>query len=249
MVSRALQGVFRSLRLYHGANAPKAKMDALYRQFVEAGDVVFDIGAHVGDRVSAFRRLGARVVAVEPQPLLAGALRHIHGRDPLVEIVARAAGPKAEALTLHVNTANPTVSTVSDAFLRGAHDASGWAGQDWDGQIAVDVVTLDALIARYGVPAFIKIDVEGFEDAVLHGLSQPVQTLSFEFTTIARDVAMACLDRLSLLGSYRYNFALGESQTLTFERWLSVEEIADYLSNLPHAANSGDVYVELQGRR
>ena len=60
---------------------------------------------------------------------------------------------------------------------------------------------------------------------------------------------MACLDRLSLLGSYRYNFALGESQILTFDRWLSVEEIAEHLSNLPHEANSGDVYAELQGRR
>ena len=103
-------------------------------------------------------------------------------------------------------------------------------------------MTLDALIARYGVPAFIKIDVEGFEDAALHGLSQPVQALSFEFTTIARDVTMGCLRAgLSWLGSYRYNFAPGESQILTFERWLSVEEVADFLSNLPHAANSGEV--------
>ncbi len=98
MVSRALQGVFRSLRLYHGPDAPKAAMDALYRQFVEPGDLVFDIGAHVGDRVSSFRRLGARVIAVEPQPLLVSALRHIHGRDPLVEIVARAAGSRADTL-------------------------------------------------------------------------------------------------------------------------------------------------------
>jgi FkbM family methyltransferase len=249
MASRALQGVFRSLRLYHGPDAPKAAMDALYRQFVEPGDLVFDIGAHVGDRVSSFRRLGARVIAVEPQPPLVSALRHIHGRDPLVEIVARAAGSRAETLALHVNTENPTVSTISDAFLHDARDARGWEGQSWDARIDVDVVTLDALIARYGVPAFIKIDVEGFEDAALRGLSEPVRALSFEFTTIARDVTMACLDRLSLLGGYRYNFALGESQILTFDRWLSVEEIADHLSNLPHAANSGDVYAELQGRR
>lgn len=245
MASRALQGVFRSLRLYHGLNAPKAAMDGLYRQFVEPGDLVFDVGAHVGDRVSSFRRLGARVVGVEPQPLLVSALRHIHGRDPLVEIVARAAGARADTLVLHINTANPTVSTVSDAFVKGAHDASGWQGQSWDAQIDVDVVTLDALIARHGVPAFIKIDVEGSEDAVLRGLSQPVRALSFEFTTIARDVTMACLDRLSMLADYRYNFALGESQTLTFDRWLSLEEIAGHLSNLPHAANSGDVYARL----
>ena len=42
-------------------------MDTLYRRFLRPGDLAFDVGAHVGDRVASFRRLGARVVAVEPQ--------------------------------------------------------------------------------------------------------------------------------------------------------------------------------------
>lgn len=243
MVSRALKGVFRSLRLYHGPDAPRAEMDALYQQFIEPGDLVFDIGAHVGNRVSSFRRLGARVIAVEPQPLFISVLHHIHGRDPLVEIVERAVGAEAGQLELHINTENPTVSTVSETFLRQASGAPGWEGQTWDDSLNVDVVTLDRLIARYGVPAFIKIDVEGFEDSVLRGLSQPVKALSFEFTTIAREVALRCLERLSLLAGYSYNLALGESQTLTFGHWLPAAEIADYLSTLPHAANSGDIYA------
>jgi len=245
MVSPALQGVFRSLRLYHGPEAPKAAMDALYRQFVEPGDLVFDIGAHAGDRVSSFRRLGARVVAVEPQPLLVNLIEHIHGRDPLVTIVPRAAGARSGTMALHINTRNPTVSSLSEAFVAAAEGAPGWEGQTWDDEDIVEVVTLDALIARYGEPRFIKIDVEGFEDAVLHGLSQPVAALSFEFTTIARDVAIAALDRLSHLADYRYNLALGESQKLAFEAWLPLAEIAGLLSKMPHAENSGDVYAVL----
>jgi FkbM family methyltransferase len=246
MASRALQGVFHSLRLYHGPDAPKERMDALYRNFVEPGDLVFDIGAHTGDRVSSFRRLGARVVAVEPQPLLVSALGHIHGGDPLVEIVGRAAGARADRLALHINTENPTVSTTSEAFLRSAIGAAGWEGQSWDDQMGVDAVTLDALIARYGTPSFVKIDTEGSEDAVLCGLSHPVGKLSFEFTTIARDVAMACFERLSLLGDYRYNVALGESQRLTFDHWLPAAKMKEHIGNLPHEANSGDVYAALR---
>ena len=123
---------------------------------------------------------------------------------------------------------------------------AGWEGQNWDDQIGVDVVTLDALIARYGMPSFVKIDTEGSEDAVLRGLSSPVGKLSFEFTTIARDVAMACFERLSMLGDYRYNLALGESQRLIFDRWLPAAQMAEHISNLPHEANSGDVYAALR---
>ncbi|AGK57994.1 FkbM family methyltransferase [Hyphomicrobium denitrificans 1NES1] len=245
MVSRALQGVFRSLRIYHGPDVPRAAMDALYRRFMEPGDLVFDIGAHVGDRVSSFRRLGARVVAIEPQSLLIDALAHIHGRDPLVVILPRALGARSGRQAFHLNTDNPTVSTISDAFLQRAGQAPGWEEQSWDDEVDVDVVTLDALLARFGIPAFIKIDVEGYEDAVLCGLSHPVKALSFEFTTIMRDTAIACLERLSLLGDYRYNFALGETQRLTFESWLSEAEMATHLFSLPHEANSGDVYAVL----
>ena len=66
----------------------RAAMDRLYAAFVRPGDLVFDIGAHVGDRVAAFRRRGARVVAVEPQPALVAALRLIYGRDPAVAVEA-----------------------------------------------------------------------------------------------------------------------------------------------------------------
>lgn len=245
MVSEALQGVFKSLRVYHGADAPKTRMDAMYAQFIKPGDLVYDVGAHVGDRISSFRRLGARVVALEPQPLLQRALHLIHGRDRAVMLVPAAAAAKIGEMTLHVNSRNPTVSTLSDAFIVDAFAADGWQGQTWDTSISVPAVTLDRLIAAFGPPAFIKIDVEGFEDEVLNGLTQSVPAVSFEFTTIARDVAQRCLDTLSALGPYMFDVALGESQTLTFGRWVTAAEMSRHLEHLPHAANSGDVYAVL----
>ena len=148
-------------------------------------------------------------------------------------------------LVLRVNTANPTVSTASADFIGAAGGAGGWEGQVWDAQVEVPATTLDALIAQFGTPAFAKIDVEGFEDRVLSGLSQALPALSFEFTTIQRDVALRCLDRLAEIGPYRFDVALGESQRLTFERWLPTAEMAAHVAALPHEANSGDVYCVL----
>jgi FkbM family methyltransferase len=235
----------RSLRIYHGDPARRRAMDALHARFLGAGDLAFDIGAHVGDRTSSFRRLGARVVALEPQPGPARVLRLIHGRDPAVTLVAAAAGDREGAVTLHLNSANPTVSTASEAFMRAAGGAGGWEGQVWDAALTVPCLTLDGLVRRHGQPAFVKIDVEGYEDRVLRGLGAPVRALSFEFTTIARAVARACLDRLAALGPYRFNLALGETQRLAFETWIDADTMACTLRDLPHDANSGDVYAVL----
>jgi FkbM family methyltransferase len=218
-------------------------MDRLYGQFVQNGDLVFDVGAHVGDRVGAFRRLGARVVAVEPQPALAFTLSAIYGRDRLVALERQAVGRTAGEITLRVNVDNPTVSTASQAFVDAANGAAGWEGQVWGKSVRVPMTTLDALIAAHGRPAFIKIDVEGFEAEALAGLTQPVKALSFEFTTIQRDIARACIERCAALGYARFNAALGESQQLG--EWRTATDIARWLEGLPHAANSGDIYARL----
>jgi FkbM family methyltransferase len=240
---RTARGVMRSLGVYYGRNSRTLEKDRLYAQFVKRGDLVFDVGAHVGDRVASFRRLGARVIALEPQPALAFTLKTLYGRDRRVTVEAKAVGRALGALEMKVNLDNPTVSTASPAFIEAAMGAQGWEGQVWDKTIVVPVTTLDALIETYGVPAFVKIDVEGYEAEALAGLRQPVTALSFEFTTIQRDVAQTCIARCAALGFARYNAAIGESHELG--QWRPADEIARWLSELPHAVNSGDIYARM----
>jgi len=220
-------------------------MDRLYGGFVRRGDRVFDIGAHVGDRVASFRRLGAHIVAVEPQPTMVKVLKLLYGRCADVAIEAVAIGRSAGTTSLMINADNPTVSTASNAFVSAARDAPGWQTQRWTRSTQVPVTTLDALIDRYGIPAFIKIDVEGFEEEALQGLTHVVKALSFEFTIIQRDVALACIERCMELGYVRFNAALGESQTFVNADWVDGEAIARWLAGLPYAANSGDIYAAL----
>jgi FkbM family methyltransferase len=242
---RTVRGIIRSLRIYYGDRPRAAAMDRLYRGLVRPGDLVFDIGAHVGDRVASFRRLGARVVAVEPQPALVKLLRLFYGRRADVAIEAVAVGRGVGTADMMINPDNPTVSTASPEFVSAARDAPGWETQRWTGSVTVPVTTLDALIDKHGTPAFIKIDVEGFEQEALLGLSRAVSALSFEFTIIQRDVGLACIERCIALGFVRFNAALGESQSFVNAEWVGGEQVARWLTGLPSEANSGDIYAAL----
>ncbi|MEO1747682.1 MAG: FkbM family methyltransferase, partial [Pseudomonadota bacterium] len=233
----------RSLDIYYRDAARTGRMDALNAAFIKAGDLVFDIGAHVGDRTGSFSRLGARVVALEPQPQVFRALQLIHGRDDRVHLIRSAVGASDGVIQMHLNSANPTISTASSDLINAAQTAQEWDGQVWDSLITVPVTTLDKLIEVNGMPDFVKIDVEGFELAVLEGLSAALDALSFEFTTIQRDVAYACLSRLQDLGSYRFNVSLGENHQLELPQWADAQAMNAYLAALPMAANSGDIFA------
>jgi FkbM family methyltransferase len=244
-----LSGVVRSLRIYYGDAQRRRAMDALYARFLRPGDIAFDIGSHVGDRVASFRRLGARAVAVEPQPALARTLRFLFALDRGVTIERVAVGRTPGELDLKLNLQNPTVATASDDFIRAADGAPGWEEQRWTRSVRVPVTTLDMLIARHGEPRFVKIDVEGFEDEVLAGLSRPLASLSIEFTTIQREVALRSIRRIAGLGPYVFNAALGESQQLAHAAPVDAGAIAQWIESLPVEANSGDVYASLDPSR
>jgi hypothetical protein len=113
----------------------------------------------------------------------------------------------------------------------------------WDREIAVPLVTLEDLIARYGEPRFCKIDVEGAEHEVLGGLQRPLAALSFEYIPVAVDRAEACITRLGRLGEYRYRYSRAETMRWACAEWLDGNQLLAALRAMPLSDRSGDVYA------
>jgi FkbM family methyltransferase len=243
-------GLARSLLVYHAIPRRQRRMQRLYRKFARPGDLVFDIGAHVGNRARALAALGCRVIALEPQPDFARMLRLLFARNPRIEVVEAAVTGASGEDWLAVSERTPTVSTTATAWRDERAREPGFDGVEWNRRLRVRTVSADALIARYGRPAFIKIDVEGGEPAVLDGLTAPVAALSFEYLPGAIGEVRECLERLGALAGtdvfYEFNWSVGESYELASKEWLGGDALVAALAALGSNARSGDVYARLR---
>ncbi len=236
-------GIARSLLTYYGPAWRRRRITRFYAQFLAPGDLAFDIGAHVGNRIRTFRRLGARVVAVEPQPDFAAVLRLLYGRDASVALERCGVGAQPGRLDLRLSTRTPTVSTFAESWIDDVQADTRFQRVRWDASVPVSLTTLDELIDRYGEPQFCKIDVEGFEPEVLRGLSRPLPACSFEYIPVAVDRAVACVERLSALGDYRYRHSRVETHRWAGRDWIEPTAMIDRLTALPITDRSGDVYA------
>lgn len=125
---------------------------------------VFDLGANNGDDTAAYCAAGYDVVSVEANPWLATRLtdRFVHEvAEGKVRIIGAAVAETVERRRFHIS-ANDHWSSLDPV----------WAGRDGRRTEALDVpcVTLPGLFDRYGVPYYLKIDVEGADRTVLEQL-------------------------------------------------------------------------------
>jgi FkbM family methyltransferase len=212
----------------------RSKLAAFYSQFIRPNDLVFDIGANIGVYSEVFQSIGARVISVEPNPECAEQITRTTSRDR-VTIVNAAAGDKTGTCKLFVNEVD-VLSSVSPAWVEREK------GGAWITEIEVPMVTIDDLVARYGMPRFIKLDVEGFELPALSGMTRQPEYLSFEFHRETLDKGEACFDGLSPLT--RFDYAIIEPFRFEIGHWVSREEILKRL-RAANASIFGDVIAWL----
>jgi FkbM family methyltransferase len=250
MLKKALKELLLDLGLYYKINDFRLRHDrrnvsqkAFYATIIGNVDLVFDVGANVGQRAAIFSDLSRLVIAFEPQ---AECIRHLRSRFRFksnVTIQSIALSETEGEAIIYESSAN-TVSSMSPEFIESVGKRI-FKDETWDRKITVKTSTLDRMIDLHGMPRFIKIDVEGFELSVLNGLSRPVPLLSFEFIPLAMDEVKKCLARLNQISAdYLYNYCLGENLDFRLSEHVDYETfLRDVLTELESADTFGDIYA------
>ncbi|MEE9369172.1 MAG: FkbM family methyltransferase [Pontiella sp.] len=216
-----------------------------YRQFINPGDLVFDIGANMGNRSKIFLKLGAKVVAFEPQKRCAAFLRSVLGKEKdftLIEAAVGAEEGESEMLVSDVHV----LSTLSKNWVEAVKESGRFASNEWNEKQKVNVTTLDSALRKYGSPAFVKIDVEGYEYEVLSGLSDPVGSLSIELTPETIQTTFKCIEHMSRLSDAVFQYSSGETMEFDFPAWVTKTEILDFLTKGVDGGilSWGDLYMK-----
>ena len=218
-----------------------------YKQFIKPNDLVFDVGANVGSRVKLFLNIGAKVIAFEPQKELCN---HMHGylkRHSKFFLENIALGASAGSAELKISDAH-VLSSMSNRWIDATKESGRFAQYTWGKSVTVEMSTLEEKMKKYGEPTFIKIDVEGFELEVLEGLNTPVKGISIEFCAEDLGNSLNCLNNISRLGNYIFNYSEGETLSFGENQWIEIDE---FKSNLKSDCSKkpklwGDIYARLK---
>ncbi|HTV05388.1 MAG TPA: FkbM family methyltransferase [Acidobacteriaceae bacterium] len=218
------------------------KMRRFYGQFFRPGEIVFDIGANVGEYSEVFASCGATVVAVEPQPACCQSLYKL-ARRAGVRVEPCAVGATTGVAQMHICDIN-VFSTLNPEWVTCTEGFPSYQNAHWTETIDVPVVTVDNLVKRHGKPTFVKIDVEGFEDKVLEGMSFLPKFVSFEFNARLTHIALRCLS-MARMKKYRFNSIAGRKLEWHHLQWMSNDDAKIWLSHYHDEAEYGDLFGQL----
>lgn len=189
--------------------------------------IIFDIGANVGDKTRLFRQIGATVVALEPNPATFGMLQTRFARESGVRTLNQAGGAIVSTADMAVFKTSHALSTLADKLSQSTREAIARGDEVMETRHVV-VTTIDKLIEDFGMPYYVKIDVEGFELNVLKGLSVSIPFISFECNLPDfEQETIACVAALKALNDgCRFNYTLTEPPIrLEHEHWIDADDL------------------------
>ena len=184
--------------------------------------LVIDIGANVGNTVEQFLISSEKVICFEPNPALVKHLNNRFFKRPVVVDGRGVSNLKGKQI-FKISNAN-TISTFSEDWINNSRFSDSY---NWGRTVEVDTITLDGIIDEYGIPDYIKIDIEGYEYEVLTSFSKllPNTIFAFEWAEEQKTKINLIINHLINLGYNQFSHTEADSIQLDEDiDWKSYHE-------------------------
>jgi len=233
---------FRNLEMWSKEDERRLKF---YRRFIKPNDLVFDVGANMGNRTKIFLKLNAKVVAFEPQKICAKFLESAFKNEKKFTLIRKALGAENGEAEMFIANEH-TISTLSKHWVTATKESGRFRQNTWNKKQLVEITTLDNMIKQFGIPSFIKIDVEGYEYEVLSGISIPIGCISIEFAAENIKNTHKCIEHMNSISDFLFQIVKGEETAFYLPAWISGEELKNNLSDIIRQDNLawGDIYIK-----
>jgi hypothetical protein len=163
-----------------------------------------------------------------------------------VEVLQTAVGDRNGLGILKISDRKDKMSSLSDEWREAvSKENRDYAGM-WKRELTVPMITLDALIARYQMPDYIKLDIEGYEELAIQGLSVCPPILSFEFNRLFLESTLRALDSKSFRHA-TFNYTLIDPVKFELDEWVGQEELKRRLLDLGNGPGLGDIFARSGG--
>lgn len=214
-----------------------------YNKIIKKGDLVFDIGANIGNYTAIFSSLGAKVICLEPQNYCYSFLKLRFGYKKNIIIIQKAVDANIGKKEIFVSE-HHGISSMSREWIENVQISGRFSNTHWNKKEKVKTTTLSELINIFGTPNYCKIDVEGYEFNVIQGLENKIPLISFELSYENITLAFNCINYLNSLGEIQLNLILGNYKGFVFDEWMDKDSFIKYLQELKEKLFVADIFVK-----
>lgn len=184
--------------------------------------LVFDIGANVGKCSDVFKNVSDKVICFEANPDLVSRL-NTKFKNSNVVVDSRGISNKICKQTFYISPIS-AISTLSYDWMNNSRFSTSTM---WENKKEIDTTTLDSVIDQYGIPDYVKIDIEGHEYEALTAFTKLLENtlFSFEWAEEQKVKIAEILIHLHKLGYNNFGFTDGDNISYDDQiGWSSYEE-------------------------
>lgn len=170
---------------------------------------IFDIGTNHGHFTDEYLSLypNSQIICIEANPNLCAYLVNKFMNNHNVSVYHYlVSNTSNQDIDFYINPGCDGVSTASTDWVKN----SRFSDSNWSEPIKIESITLDDLIDNTFIPDMIKIDVEGYENAVIKGLTKKVDLIQFEWAEEETESVKDTCEYLKSIGYTQFAYKFGD---------------------------------------